>query len=366
MRVYTQNQFLYRICMLVTKIISGTYSSIKKTIKFTYNFFFDLPNLYRQQSLKIKDYFADIKYKLNNLAKVNLELGVYHLYKYNLNDAIIRFKLVDKFFKPGDLEANYWLGWTYFLKNNTNKAIHHLKEAVDEDKLGLMSFIKDTNNVSEIPEKIQQQYRDIIAIKWHYNTDFGSKKIYHPLQFIQRTLEQITYLPDNYRILEIGCNTGLIGAEIVKRFPDNLELIGIETSSKMIDIIRINEQEQNKRIYDQLLHSSLQNFIDNYSHLTANKFDIVVSFCGLNFTKTLDHYLAYIYSILNDLGYLAIYLPIGAKTLYSNEIKEFKLSVENVENYAIRNGLNLLFNEKLMLGINNKYSIFIFNKNKHK
>lgn len=122
-----------------------------------------VPNFFKQQFMKITDDTKKLRYKLKNLAESNLDLGVYHLRCRNYNDAIFRFKLVDQFLDPDNKLANYWLGWTYFMKQDYNKSIVCLTKAEDVDEIGLLSFVKSIDSATSIPSTIHSMHRDIIA-----------------------------------------------------------------------------------------------------------------------------------------------------------------------------------------------------------
>ncbi|MGI4775873.1 MAG: methyltransferase domain-containing protein [Janthinobacterium lividum] len=349
--------------MLATKIIYGIYNSVKNILKSAYNFLTNFSGWYKDNLLAIKENFAEIKYRFHNLSESNLKLGIYHLTQQNLTDAVIRFKLIDKFIKPGDNLANYWLGWSYFLKNDINKALYHLGRAGKEDNVGLEYFARNYSNCQEIPEAIWQQYRNIIADKWANINILENKETYLPSLFAQYILKNINNLPDNYNILEISTSIGMIGGEMRKRFPENFTLTGIEASENMLDIIKANNSF-NDKIYDYLIHSSSQNFVANYSNIQTpeKKFDIVISFLGLSFTSTPDKYLNFIYSILRYDGYVAICFAAGSTTLYSTKKKEFVFDRATIEDSVTAEKLSLLEFREVILGINNKYYIYILKK----
>jgi tetratricopeptide (TPR) repeat protein len=142
--------------MLGSRMIYNFYNLSKTTICSSYRFIKNLPNLYRTKSSEFKNYLADFRHKLSNLSDTNYDLGLYHLHRQNLNDAIIRFKLIDKFLRPDDPKANYLLGWCYFFKNKAEKAIHHLNKAKAklEDKVKLGVFLENYNKCADIPDEI--------------------------------------------------------------------------------------------------------------------------------------------------------------------------------------------------------------------
>lgn len=313
--------------------------------------------------LIIKENFTEIKYKFNNLSKANLNLGVHHLMQLNLTDAVIRFKLIDKLIDPSNEQANYWLGWSYFLKNNNDKALYHLNRAGKEDNIGLQAFIVDYANYSEVPADIWQQYMDIIAKKWSKINIIEDKEIHLSSLFAQCVLRNIDDLPNDYHIFEMGTNIGVIGIELRKRFPGNFTLSGIEASKNMLST---TEQltYSDKYVYDHLICDSIQNFTDNdlSAQLLRKKANIVISFLGFGFTKKLEQYLDFIFSILEYNGYIAFCFAAESATSYSMKKKQFVFDKNTIDIFLATKKLVLLEFKEVKLGINNKYYIYILKK----
>ncbi len=341
--------------MFGSKIISGTFSSVKDKIKSYCYFIRHFPSWYKSKIVECVNYVVDVKYKVTHLQETNFKLGIEHLYKNNLNDAILRFKLIDKFFAPNDHQANYWLGWVYFLKSNRKKALYHLQKSFEADQVKLGSFLQNYENSSEIPTAIWHQYKNLIA--GYYTNKFHNSNIVHlPYSFVNKVMSEMTNIADNYSILELGSNTGLIGFEVRKRFPDNFTFTGVEDSEMMNKLIKI--YYANMKIYDQLLEISISDFIRQNS----NKYDVVLSFCALSFTKNLAEYFDAIYSMLNKLGYFAFCLPIDAVTSFSLKRREFIVTIADIKKAVDQTKFIILSTGQLDLEKNGKYYIVVCRK----
>lgn len=72
---------------------------------------------------------AEIREKLKDIPKTNLELGKYHLQKGNLTDAILRFKLVIKL-TPKNEYAYYYLADALFRAHKHTQAQHNINIAL--------------------------------------------------------------------------------------------------------------------------------------------------------------------------------------------------------------------------------------------
>ncbi|WP_395476812.1 methyltransferase domain-containing protein [Rickettsia endosymbiont of Pantilius tunicatus] len=330
-------------------------SKIKDKIKHFCLTIINIPNFIKNKILEFKKYLNDCKYKMNHLSETNYELGLEHLYRGNLNDALLRFKLVDNFFSPNDSRVYYQLGWTYFLKNDYPKAIKYLEKSNEKYKTIFINFLKNYKNATEIPVEIWVKYRDLTAKNYPsiFNND---KNIHLPYRFINESLKQITDLPDDYSILELGSNIGLVGYELEKRFPESFTLTAVEISNLMNDIQE--EYYANLKIYDQIYNVSISEFLKQNS----NKFDIILSFCGLTFTKDLSAYFNVIYSSLNKDGYFSLCLPTNPNTHFSVKRKEFIFNLNEINNFLQKNNFVILTSEEIILAENNKYGIIVCKK----
>ena len=355
MRVYTQNQIRIYNYMFILKPIYKIVDTIKSRKRTYYDFIVNFPSWYKEKTLRIINYFMDLKYKVTHIKETNFQLGVEHLYRNNLNDAILRLVMVDRFFAPGDHQANYWLGWTYFLKNNYKKAAYHLQKANEADITHLGEFIRDYEQLLEVPSAIERQYRDLIA-QYYGNKFLNNNKVHVPYSFVNSTMKQITDLPDSYSILELGSNVGLVGYEVRKRFPDEFTYTGVENSERMNKTVTQNYS--NTIIYNQLLDTSIPSFLQSNS----SKYDIVLSFCGLTFTKNLYSYFKHIYSIVEKSGYFAFCLPINQVSGLSLIQKEFIFNVGDIENAIKQTKFTILNATELYVEKNSKYYMVVCKK----
>ena len=112
-------------------IAPSIFSKLVDYVKWLFAFFLNIPTMLKNQFFATRKNLHALQYNLKNFAEANINLGIYHLNNQNYNDAIFRFMLVDKFMRPNDPFVNYWMGWTYFLKNNHKKAIIHLEKGED-------------------------------------------------------------------------------------------------------------------------------------------------------------------------------------------------------------------------------------------
>lgn len=116
----------------------------------------NLRNLSSEMSLKVhhfvemkKKLFKEVIEKFENFEKTNYDLGLYHLQKGNLGDALIRFKIVN--LMQNSFENQFQLIRTYILKKEFKTAKILL------DKLNI-----EKNNFSENDEKKLKNIQEIV------------------------------------------------------------------------------------------------------------------------------------------------------------------------------------------------------------
>lgn len=151
----------------MVKIIDNGIAKIKNKSAHIYHCIINIPNLYKNKIIQLKNYYHDCKYKFTHLKNTNFNLGIEHLYSGNLNDALLRFNIVNKFGVNNNssehLDTDYWLGLTYFLKNNYIKALEHMQKSIAQDKQSIVTFLQNYKNIQEVPQELWQRYRDLIA-----------------------------------------------------------------------------------------------------------------------------------------------------------------------------------------------------------
>jgi predicted TPR repeat methyltransferase len=331
------------------------FSKIKDYIKSFCKFFVNIPSLLKNQCQLLVLNAHQMKYNLKNFAKANTDLGIYHLNNQNYNDAIFRFKLVDRFFNPGDHQVHYLLGLTYFLKRNYPKAVTYLEQSKNEDKLGLLQFIKEINNVTKVPDQIYAKHRDIKAAS--FVDKFANKKNYDlPKDLIIRLMMDIDDLPKDYSVLDLGSNVGLLGFEICKRMQDGFTLTGVEISKEMIDLQKACLPDAK---YNEIMNLSISDFLLKPK---SKKYNIVVSLDGLAADSDLSSSLGKIHDILAQDGYFAFAIRTSKNLRFSDEYLEFSYNKDDISDSLKQNGFKIITWLELDLEIKNNYFIFICKK----
>lgn len=335
-------------------MIRNLFSSI---VIWTKNFFTAIKGAPSFIKSKINDCvgaFNDFKYSVNNIASSNMELGIYHLYKRNYRDAIFRFKLIEKFLDPNNKKANYFLGWIYFLKNDYKNSIIQLTKAGTEDKIGLFSFVKSIDTAKIVPSKIYQMHRDIVAEA--FIARFITKTEDIPKRFILNLNKEIKELPEEYSILELGGNVGLLGHELKKRMQESFSLSSVEISESMIKLQPV--YFPNTKLYDEIFNESVDHFLKKKS----KKYNIICSLNGFAFESDLTNIFNDIFLSLESSGYFAFLIKISQNNELSSNSLEFSYQDQKLLDQLVTAGFIILSHEQFSLEIKNNYSMFVCTK----
>ena len=324
--------------------ISNLFKSSKSCVMSTSKFF-------KHQFISIMDDIKNLRYKLGSLAESNLDLGVYHLRCRNYNDAIFRFKLVDRFLDPSNKLANYWLGWTYFMKQDYKKSIISLTKAEDCDEVELLSFVKSIDSISSIPPKIQAIHRDIISsvIVDKYITEEENLII----ELVSEFNDKAKNLPEKYNILDLGANIGMLGDEIHRRMQESYTLTGVEISDKMIELQ--SKCFPNSKPYDKMIHSQIEEFLEKKVGL----YNVIYSLDGFSSNSDIKNTFASVFSALDTKGYFAFVAQTGKQNRLSAKLLEFSYNSQYLKDSLKEVGFEILSARDFSLGIKNNYSIFV-------
>lgn len=154
-----------------------------------------------------------------------------------------------------------------FFEKKYKKAIFYLEKGQNEDKIGLLKFIKEIDHISKVPSEIYSVYRGIITKD--IVDKFFNKNLNLPRELIIKLIGAIDKLPEKYSILEIGSNIGFVGEEIEKRMQEGFSITGIESSAEMI---KLQKQSKRDKVYDKIINLPVENYLIDHKD---EKYDII-------------------------------------------------------------------------------------------
>ena len=333
-------KFATRVSNFINKQISDI-ALLKK-------YFFD-------KIIELKDHISNVKAGLRDLRSTNMSLAFYHLRQGNLNDAILRFKIIDIFISPSDEEVHYGFAWCYFLKGNYAKSMMHLKQSGARDASGLGYFLTNFESLDEVPETLWSEYRSITADAYNYK--WIKQPVYLPKEFADCLFSKIEELPKECQILDLGCGSGLAGAAIDYKIQKNYHLTGVDNIAPLTKNIK-NLREDKRKVYDEVINVSLRDFISS----NVSKYDIITSFESLNFAKNLTPYLTKINKILNKNGYFALMLQTSKVEAWNTDQGCFIYKKDYVKEQLMVAEFKILDIKEVHFTKNNIYTIFIVTK----
>ncbi len=244
-----------------------------------------------------------------------------------------------------------YLGLSYFFKNNYQNAAYYLTKAGVEDKLGLLNFISNIDNIEFVPDKIYK-YNRSKKVK-SFISKFNSDTINIPQNLILEFNKAASDLPAQYTILELGSNIGLLGYEINKRMQDEYIIYSTEISKEMINLQ--TDLFQGQQFYDIVLTESVKTYLADNSQ----KYDVIFSLDGLSNIKNLQSIFANISSTLNNNGYFAFCLRTSKNAEFSRDLLEFSYDIDQISKNLLETGFKILSFKNFNLENKNNYTIFV-------
>ncbi|HJK87002.1 MAG TPA: class I SAM-dependent methyltransferase [Candidatus Megaira endosymbiont of Nemacystus decipiens] len=287
--------------------------------------------------------------KLSNLKTSNLNLGKLHIQRGNISDAILRFKLVDKFLDPGNKIASYWLLWSYVLNNDFKEAKKYInRDGVDKE---LARFIKKFDNITVVPTSIYSLRRELIPKD--YVNKFQDQRHDIVKILVKNFLKQATNLPSSYAIAEFGSADGILSNELSLRLQNNFKLISTELSRQLIKLQTIHYS--GKKLQDELHCMPAEEYIKN----CQRKFDAIFSLEGFSYYSDLSNFFKKIYDLLKEKGYFAFVLRDAKRTHCNFQLLEYSYNKSEIELFLTKNKFIILSKTHFPLDNGVNYNIFI-------
>jgi len=331
-------------------LISNYLSSIKKFIS-------ELPDNISKNAKIIFDGATLMFKKSQEIRKTNIDLAKYHFFNGNITDSIFRLIIIDKFFSKNDPEVKNLLGWAYYLKGKIDKAITNF--SFDENNnIAILNFLRKSEDYKEIPEEIYLQIRDnqtlyydqLFVEKSYFNKLMAQKNL--PYEFIKHTLLSIPSLGKTSDILDFGGATGLVSLELKSNSISNLEkIVCVEPSNKMLEYA----VSTNPNLYYKTYNQNLDQFTKDHTE----KYDLIFSFCSLDYSSNLRDIFKQISLMLKPQGCFSFFIRLSSKNTKLNYKKTYFIYLEEDIDSFINEAKYTILNSKKITVNNDNYKFVI-------
>lgn len=290
---------------------------------------------------------SSFKDKTKNLIRTNFELGLFHLYKHNINDTIFRLKLV-LFFNKSDVLARYYLAICQYIKNNSKdaqKTLENLHDANPSFKPAkhMLDFFHDLTVPDRIDHALTKNFFDSLIDEEYYFADMSP--IYQTITHLV-----VSHLTDNEKkvnVLDIGCGSGLCFEYIKNNIKTN-KSFGIDFSKKSIEVV--NKQ----KLYTNALCQDFQTFIDE----TKEHFDVIIVESVLHYYKNFTIQLENINKTLAKDGLIVFTIEKSFKNTpvtFNHTLTNLAFNKEHIKKNISKTNLKLLKIESKTLENKNYY-----------
>ena len=326
-----------------------------------------LPDMVMKIFSDLKKEIAESREKLKDIGDTNYKLGIYHLEKRNIKDAILRFKIAMHFNKDSAL-LHYHLARCYIHGKKNDKAKIELEKALIIDtkftearyRLSLLRDLLKLDSVKKIEASINDAKNIDIPIQV-IKEDFDVKAQTYEVDMIQnlnyiapqelatkiiKTLKEKEYPLEKLSCLDLGCGTGIAGT-MLKNIVALKTLVGVDISPNMLELAKLLENNDSLA-YNELIETDLHKL-----EIDSLKFDIIMSCLGLDYSNRLDIIFEKIQRLANKNSIFAIISlkSTGEETDFNYDLesyshtdifwnklfKEYEWSLENQEEIDIFN-----------------------------
>jgi len=258
--------------------------------------------LYEQDIKTAQDYFEKaIKYQ-SDFADAYYNLGIIAEYQQDEQGAINYFNQTLAY-DESCFAAHYQLVLHYKNKQDTEQAILHCHQALnlqpDNASLRyLLAVLTKGGSFDCAPDDYIANLFDSYAA--YYDRHLVTDLSYQVPQQLRQLLDRVVSTENNttYRILDLGCGTGLSGHYFRNKAN---HLVGVDLSARMLAIAR------GKGIYDELRQANLLTFLTNQSQV----FDIILSADTFVYSGDLQLIIAQCARLLSDEGLLVFNVEQG-------------------------------------------------------
>jgi predicted TPR repeat methyltransferase len=253
---------------------------------------------------KFNDFLTECsqsKDKLKDIPGTNYNLGLAHMQRGNIEDAVLRFRMVI-FLTPENIGARYYLARCLLLLGEEENAKEQfnlvLKSQADyADTNYQLEKLANPLAIKIIPKAMIKERSDLVAD--NYDEEFDSQSKSSKI-LTSSVLANIKDKNPNLEVLDLGCGSGNCGI-LLKKKEVTKRIVGVDISEKMLKLASRLNIEGNK-VYDQLVNKEIKEY------LSANdeKFDLIIANLSFEYFGDLSEIVALLKKLLRAHGTVAI------------------------------------------------------------
>jgi predicted TPR repeat methyltransferase len=256
-------------------------------------------------SLAAKHYFYLLDKTPNDINTL-YNSGIALLELENFEDAILVFEKV-LILKPDYVDAIGNIGIAFLKLNNPEKAKEYFEKVLTKNPDHKeIRYLYSAITHQDIPAKPPTEYIENLFDHYaaHYEQHLTDTLHYHTPEALFNLLQTyIHFLPDHeWRILDLGCGTGLSGVPFTKI---SKTLVGIDLSAKMLNLAK------HKAIYNNLIQEDILQFLTQNTDL----YNLLLASDTFNYFGDLNLLLSRCHKALDTKGFLLFSLEL----LYDSE-----------------------------------------------
>ncbi|MCU7611205.1 methyltransferase [Anaplasma capra] len=233
----------------------------------------EVAELVKGSRASIKESVASLRDKSKSLLCTNMDLGLYHFYRGNVQDAKTRFWFIS-LVRPKFPDVHYNIGRCHLVLRNIEKAVKSFERALllDKSHQESMYYLQKI----EAPEKVTEVPENIIRQHFNYTSEYFVEhwliaQNYRGHEYVRSLV--MNFLGDRISeldVLDLGCGTGVCG-QFLKMKGIGRHITGVDISRRMLDIARkcfVN----GRQAYNELLCMSMSEFLRGNN----KKYDVIV------------------------------------------------------------------------------------------
>lgn len=262
--------------------------------------------LVRKKTSEIIEELKLARGKLKDIPGTNYKLGLHHLKQGNIEDAILRFKMVT-YLAPDMADAYYNLGRCQLMNGDPELAKENLQKAIllksDFPEVNyILGKIKSPESLDAIPGNIIEEH-----LEWRresIDNTADSRELIDKI-IVTAVLANILDKNPNLEVLDLGCAYGSRGMllrnkEVVK------SIIGVDIYTKAT-AQAVKQIFEGEPVYNNISNQEISKYLEQ----NKEKFDVIFAGNVFSYKGKLEGILANIVRSLKPNGIFALVIDQG-------------------------------------------------------